>query len=1058
MPTIKWITAQGTLTPVPLPERLILNPSITLDWASIITISWAAGPTRFVSVLTTGNIVFQPGLIITADGIAPGTVVVGYNSETRQLELNQNTIAIEKFSVEALVRGSIFGPTSFTIISGNLPRGLRLSNNSIVGSPTEVRTIVESRFVVRMSNSIDTVDRTFKITVEGPDSPTWVTNGGLIPTGVNNRLFVLDNDRVDVNLTAIDTDIPAGDTVTYYIPNNGGELPPGLRLSETGRIFGFTDPIFALQYNTGSGFYDGAFYDVLPFDVGSRPKNGYDTFTFDDRIYDFSDTPITPKRINRYYQFTVAATDGINEVRRDFSIYVVTEDFLRADNDILQLGTGLFTADISSTIKPIWITESNLGRRRANNYVTLFLDVYDPPSLGGTIDYKLLAVNQRTTGKVFGRTAKDSISIFVDLTIQADGTFVRPEIGQKICLASNNTFAAAYPIRGFQNIDANRYRLDIGGENAIATAAIQFGQITSVRILNGGTGYLTIPTVTFSGSTGSGATATAVVRNGRIIAVNMIEKGEGYTTPPTIIFGTVPSTIFNNTEIVIGTASNLPPGLLLDTINGEVSGNVPYQPRITNGYEFTIRATTTSQDLTDSAFADKTFNIDIIGELESGIEWLTDSMLTPINPNTVSMLSVSAISKLYGGFVNYSLLTTNPNGTPSVLPSGIELLSTGDIVGKVRQYDQDGIDGLTMFNSLPDIPFVDGGTALSTVLANEMSIDGGDAVGMFDQIINGSSSDAVYYLAGITVSPTTFDGGSTTFDKTFTFTVRASDVFNFAQLDKTFTITVTDDDPIVYSNLYVKAFQKKRLRNIWYEFITNSAIFEPERIYRYNDQNFGVQSELKMLLYAGIESVEAVSFVQAMSRNHYRKKLRFGNVKKSVAKDPTTQEIIYEVVYVEMVDNLEKDGVSISRAVDLPNIISSPVLISYDNIKIDSDIPLVSDRDHQRIFPNSIKNMRKRIQSLGERDRTYLPLWMRSIQPDTFVETGFVKAVPLCYAKPGESDYIIANIKAALNAENPEERFDFKLLDFEIDRYVIDAIDGYIQDKYLVFPQRGEKV
>ena len=28
------------------------------------------------------------------------------------------------------------------------------------------------------------------------------------------------------------------------------------------------------------------------------------------------------------------------------------------------------------------------------------------------------------------------------------------------------------------------------------------------------------------------------------------------------------------------------------------------------------------------------------------------------------------------------------------------------------------------------------------------------------------------------------------------------------------------------------------------------------------------------------------------------------------------------------------------------------------------------------------------------------------------------------------------------------------MLDFEIDRYVIDSVGGYVQDKYLVFPQR----
>jgi hypothetical protein len=213
-------------------------------------------------------------------------------------------------------------------------------------------------------------------------------------------------------------------------------------------------------------------------------------------------------------------------------------------------------------------------------------------------------------------------------------------------------------------------------------------------------------------------------------------------------------------------------------------------------------------------------------------------------------------------------------------------------------------------------------------------------------------------------------------------------------------------------------------------------------------------------LYAGIESLEAEKYVQAMSRNHYRKRLRFGKVRSAVAKDLITQKVIYEVVYVDIIDNLQKNGTSISTTVNLPNVINSKVLVNTSSITIDSDIPFISDSDHQRIFPNSIKNMRRRLKDItvneddstvrsADRDRTYLPLWMRSIQEASFVETGFVSALPLCYVKPGHANDIILNIK--------NSGFDFKILDFEVDRYLIDAIDGVLEDKYLAFPQRGEK-
>jgi hypothetical protein len=169
-----------------------------------------------------------------------------------------------------------------------------------------------------------------------------------------------------------------------------------------------------------------------------------------------------------------------------------------------------------------------------------------------------------------------------------------------------------------------------------------------------------------------------------------------------------------------------------------------------------------------------------------------------------------------------------------------------------------------------------------------------------------------------------------------------------------------------------------------------------------------------------------------------------------VAKDPTTQEIIYETVYVEVVDEYEKNGKSINKVIELPDNLNSKVLVSYDSIRIDSNIPLISDSDHQRIFPNSFKNMRSRIKAIGERDREFLPLWMRSIQEQSFVETGYVKALVLCYVQPGKSSGVISRINSS--------GFDFKSIDFTADRYLIDILDGEIEDKYLAYPQRGEKL
>jgi hypothetical protein len=592
----------------------------------------------------------------------------------------------------------------------------------------------------------------------------------------------------------------------------------------------------------------------------------------------------------------VAVTDGVHTETRLFKIYVVTEEFLQADNSILQVDTNLFQADATGDRVPLWITESNLGRFRADNYITIYLDVYDPVSLSGTITYFLLATN--------------------------------PD----------------------------------------------------------------------------------------------------------------------------GSASVIPPGLVLDTITGELAGRVPYQAAITKTYQFTMQAVNFPSSLADInytivgdwtstriykeneavrylgfvyiclqenrnvvpadgtvwelgvATAEKTFTVDIIGEIESAIQWISPTDIGTIKPNQPSTINVLAESLLYGNKVVYELYS-------GLLPPGLSLLSTGIIQGKVKQFADSQGPGLTRF---------------------------------FDR-----DSSLIDSTGTITFN-TTFDNDITSFGKKFTFKIKARDTAQFAENIKEFFINVVSSTEKTFANLYLKAFQTKDKRLNWYNFITNSNIFRPTDIYRYGESNFGIQTELRVLVFAGIESVGAVGYVQAMSQNHYRKNLKFGNVKYAVAKDLLTQEPIYEVIYVEVVDEFEKNGTSVSSTVNLSNSINSKVLVSYDAIKVDSNIPFASDSDHQRIFPNSIKNMRRRIRGVGERDREFLPLWMRSIQADSFVETGYMKALILCYLQPGKSEGGISRIKS--------RGFDFKSIDFTADRYVIDILDGEIEDKYLVFPQRGEKL
>ena len=284
---------------------------------------------------------------------------------------------------------------SVTLISGSLPPGLRIENYDIIGSPFEVQLDKTFKFVLRASLNNSIEDRTFILTITGPDAPAWITNEGFLPIGPTESLFVLDNEIVDYQLIAIDPDISAGDQLVYYIEEGEGSLPPGIELTSDGRIVGVIEPLLALDKQAEKGGWDTSPYDAYPLDFAIRSDNGWDSFFYDTVNFDFSFSSQSPKKLNRYYEFQVTVSDGVSEPapKRKFRIYVVGDDYLRSDNTIMKVSNGVFKADNTHIRQPLWLTPSNLGYKRANNYVTIYLDVLDTETLSGKVIYSLNETN-----------------------------------------------------------------------------------------------------------------------------------------------------------------------------------------------------------------------------------------------------------------------------------------------------------------------------------------------------------------------------------------------------------------------------------------------------------------------------------------------------------------------------------------------------------------------------------------------------------------------------------------------------------------------------------------
>jgi hypothetical protein len=590
-------------------------------------------------------------------------------------------------SITTIVNLPLTSNVIFTtkLISGSLPAGMRLKNNQIVGTPSAVPRATISTFVIRASNAaLQVQDRTFKIEIQGADDPEWITPTGNLSVGAENkRYFVLDNEIINFQLQATDLDMPAGQTLEYYIDKNDGELPSGISLSSTGLISGVVDPLLALDLAASKGAYDTNNYDGYAFDFTSISSYYYNGEFFPNAVF------APPKKLNRFYQFNVTANDGDSITKRAFTIYVVGDDFLRADNVLMQVGTGVFTTDNTYLRTPVWLTNSDLGFRRADNYVTIFLDVLKNNLQQGSTQFILKALN------------------------------------------SDNT------------------------------------------------------------------------------------------------------------------ASTLPPGMSLDASTGEVAGRIPYQPSVTKEYKFTITANLVDAQVVQSA-KDRTFTVKILGQVDSTIAFTSTEKLGSIDANFTSVFRVEATSTVTDAPLLYSK-------TAGRLPPGLSLQFDGEITGKVQQFGSTTVSGLTIFDN-----------------------------GLF-----------------------LIDGADTTVDRDYIFTVEAKDRFGYSAVTKTFTISIVDKNDLLYSNLYMKPFMNETIRASYRGLISNPNIFPSSMLYRPNDTDFGLQQDVKILAYAGLETKSLNTFFASSQKYHKKRRYKVGSVKTALAITPGTTDTVYEVIYAEVVDPSE---------------------------------------------------------------------------------------------------------------------------------------------------------
>lgn len=335
-------------------------------------------------------------------------------------------------------------------------------------------------------------------------------------------------------------------------------------------------------------------------------------------------------------------------------------------------------------------------------------------------------------------------------------------------------------------------------------------------------------------------------------------------------------------EFLVNVGSTLPPGLTLDPNTGWLYGYIPYGGIVSADYAFDLIV----QSITDptSFSSPYAFSLTVTGPVSSDVIWLTpaDPVELANDPSSLGYIDNGATSTFYveavsvsGIPLQYQLLS----GSDSRLPQGLELLTNGDIVGRVS-FDTFALDG--------------GATT-------------------FDVRLN-----TLRY--------------PTTFDMVATFTVNAFSVNGLVSVNKTFSITVVRRYNEPYDNLYIQAMPPEDDRALLNNLLQSPTIFPPDLIYRYNDPNFGVAHRVIYNHAYGLTAATLDEYVNSLELNHYWKNLVLGEIKTAQALDDNG-DVLYEVVYSEVIDDLvNNDGVSVGKQVVLPFPIDANTVNEIDSV------------------------------------------------------------------------------------------------------------------------------
>ena len=265
---------------------------------------------------------------------------------------------------------------------------------------------------------------------------------------------------------------------------------------------------------------------------------------------------------------------------------------------------------------------------------------------------------------------------------------------------------------------------------------------------------------------------------------------------------------------------------------------------------------------------------------------------------------------------------------------------------------------------------------------------------------------------------TSMDKNTTTFDRVYEFTIKASTVFNDpvpreVSTSQAFALTVQDRRTVPSSNLHLDFLLDSNYREEILGKTFSDKLVPDEVVYRLGDWNFGRQVDFRMLVGYGLNPVQDADIIDGIAIYHHRKNYVFNRLKWAQSLD-ADGNVDYEVIYIDPQDEFTTNaGETFSGNIALTGY-STPYTADIGKINVDTNISDASNSRQLRAYPATLPNMIKRLkQKVSDFDRTFLPSWMLSKQPDGRA-LNYVTAIPLVYVKPGAGKRVLYKLQQSL--------------------------------------------